>query len=163
MRNIKPTSSIIKSCQKLLMAKSWTASVRPIVIAYKKKILLEMKPVAVRFCKSDAAGIVITDPDLSYRLSDFNASIYYQRCTEEAERSGLDVENPDFCPLLVALYEERLVERSFLLLMEPITKINPVSYISVDNHRKLVDLAIAYVVTYCGEKNITPIKQPVQL
>jgi len=163
MRNIKPTSSIIKSCQKLLIAKSWTASVRPIVVAYKKKILLEMKPVSVRFCKSDTFGDIITDPDLSYHLSTTNASFYYKRCAEEAELAGLFIENPDLCPLLVALHEERLAEIDFLRLMQPITKINPSSCISLDNYHKLVDLAISFVVTYCGEENIILIKQPVHL
>lgn len=159
MSTIKPTSSIIKSCQYLLLCKAWTETVRPIVTSYKTKILREMKPIAKRLGKSSIAGEIISDPEVSYRLSDSDAVTYYQRCAEEADLAGLYVENPEFCPLLVALHDERLAENDFLRAMQPVTDINPLQGLSSENRRKLLDLSIRYVVTYCGDNDITLIKE----
>lgn len=93
---------MISSAETLSSAIAYELTVRQTVIAYKVKILAEMRPkVSRRWTTMGDKDRIILDPALDYLLSCKAFKVYHRRCTKEGYRSGYSF-RPNSCPLLLA-------------------------------------------------------------
>ena len=97
-----PTEAMITAAETLLKAIVYEQIVRPKVIAYKVKILAQMRPkVSRQWVKLGDEDRIILDPSQDYLLSCKAFKIYHRRCTKEGRKLGF-VFKPNSCPLLRA-------------------------------------------------------------
>lgn len=124
--------SLVKS---VVMTKAWVESIHPIVTGFQKAILQEIGA-------TDNEGKPITNPDLSYRMDDEKAKIYFARCIEEIAKKNLKHE-PDCCPLLEAETLEREAKRALGEYMIPkIPGFKNMTYDSLNRFAKNADGSI---------------------
>ena len=151
LRTFKPSAVQIECALTVFKCMAFVDTIRPIVEGYEKKILAEMKAKPSKQYRGwDGVCEYIAEPKDSWLLTDEDAQIYYRRCNEEREKAGLYVENPEFCPLLVA--EHTLVKAKQLLIdeMESITGIdqNGLLCSGLDNYDKYIDLTLKLLAPY---------------
>jgi len=155
-----PTPEMVNATKAVLAAKALVLTLRPIVEGYEKAILAKHqftnKAEVATLTKigREAKERVILDPKESYQMSEEDFNFYWNECKAERERKGLWVEQDDFCPLLVAEDLERKAKNTLLEAMRPISKIDPDNLWDMDNRKKLIELSITLMVSYCREKNI---------
>lgn len=168
------TPEMIKAAETLCMAKAFTQMVRPIVEVYSKEILVrhQFKNLGDkalferlhnngRHMEDQYVEEVILDRNQTYRMSDSDFAIYEKERQEACAKSGLKVEHPEFCPLLVAENLEGMAEGAFVDAMSPVTKIEyQQAFCSKDGMKavkKLVDLSLGLIASLGMLKN--PLKK----
>ena len=107
--NKKPpiTPSMVAAAKAVFVAMAFEATIRPIVETYQRKILKEL---------GETVELKHT-----WTLPDSVFQKYNARCHQERDAASLKVDNPDFCPLLVAEELTREAERGLINAMEPLT------------------------------------------
>lgn len=155
-----PTPEMITATKALLMAKAFVQTIKPIVDGYQKAILEKHQFTNRREVElltklgREAEERVILDPKESYQMSKEDFNTFWNECKIEREKAGLKVKRDDFCPLLVAENLERQAKNALLEAMRPLTKIDPDNLWDMDNRKKLIELSINLMVSYCRENNI---------
>ena len=150
-----PTKEMKQAAKVVFMAIAWTETVRPKVKSIQKRVLEENKyPYSGELVdkltrlRNKKFGEYVKNPDESYLMSKSCFLDYHKKCRELEDKAGLKVDNPDYCPLLVAEDLERQAKREFLRIMQPITKINPDDVWSLDHYKKLVDLSLTLMANF---------------
>lgn len=131
------TSGMIQAAETLMMAQALVMMLRPIVEAYEREILIRyqfnnfgeksslMMVNEKRLLKGmgpfEYVEEVILDPKQTYRLNEIDAAIFESERQVACAASGLKVEDPEYCPLLVAENLENQAQRVFVDSMKPIT------------------------------------------
>lgn len=158
-KQFKPSPEMVQAAKNVFIAMAYTETIRPIVEGYQKKVLNffqfknngELKRLSKRF--PEIKERVILNPKESYLLDDEDFKIYLAECNIEREKAGLKVDNPDFCPLLVAESLERDAKRCLVETMETITGIETSILTGhLEEYKKVVDLTLRLLAPYC--KNI---------
>jgi hypothetical protein len=100
----QPAPAMIKSVENVLALTAMVASIRPTVEAYEQEILARHQfHIAKKWRDQGCEDILILDRKLTYLLDQETDFVTFDRERIEAcAASGLKVENPSFCPLLVA-------------------------------------------------------------
>jgi hypothetical protein len=99
----QPTQAMIHSVQNVLAMQALVASIRPTVEAYEREILERHQfHIAQKWRDQGCEDILILDRNLTYLLDEENGATYERERVEACAKSGLKVESPEFCPLLVA-------------------------------------------------------------
>lgn len=111
MQTFKPSSTMISAAKSLFMAKAYTATVRPVVEGYQRRILSECK-----FTADDDAGCFIKDPKRSYRMKNQDFKDYDAFCHAEAIKANFKVPE-GYCPLLMAEDQERKAKLNLFEVM----------------------------------------------
>lgn len=148
----KPTPAMISAAMAVFQAMALVQTVEPIVKGYQRKILDHFKfKVADKWVDQGMEPEIITDPKDSYLMSEDDFKIYHAECYKEGEAAGLHVEDPDFCPLLVADYALTKAQWALCDAIEPLTKVsqNQVLCSGLDNYKKYVDLSLKYIGPFC--------------
>jgi hypothetical protein len=146
------TPELIRATKAVFLAQAFTQTIRPIVEGYQQKVINELKPLNM-----DTLEVITSFKD-SYTMTDCQFSEYFRLCNIEREKAGLKVENPEFCPLLVAEDMERKANRNLLEQAEYITHLSPddvlCSVKGLENYNKLVDLTLRFMAGYCKDHRI---------
>lgn len=131
-----PTPDMIKLAEACFTAMAYEQHVRAIVESYQRKILVERK---YKIREEFRAGILrrdgavedfITDPSVSYLMSDEDFADYDSRCDQERVLAGLSIEKPGQCPLLVAECLTREAKHALVDTMAPVTGMTSAQIIS---------------------------------
>ena len=145
---IPPTQDMIAAAKTVFLAKAWTETLRPVVEGYKKAILAKHSwHIAEEWINKGMADRVIMEPEHAYLLSDQDFAIYLREVNESRVEAGLEVDNEDHCPLLVAEMQEVNATRALLTAMMPITKIDP-NDVYGEDWNKLTDLTLQLLAPY---------------
>ncbi len=157
------TPEMIKAAETLTMAMAFTKTVQPIVEAYSQEILVrhQFKNLGDKKMFAELGREyteeVILDRNQTYRMSDSDFAIYEKERQEACVKSGLKVENPDFCPLLVAENLENIAQGAFIDSIFPITGIKyeqvVVSKNMMKNIKTLIDLGLGLIASLGMLKN----------
>jgi hypothetical protein len=136
IKRFRPSGEQIKFAELMLMSQAVVETVRPIVEGYQKAILAKHNftngRTVERLAHRGAAPVeVILDPKRSFELSDDDFAVYLKECNEARIASGLQTDDPDHCPLLVAENLHRQAQRAFMESMESFTGINIDSLIGI--------------------------------
>lgn len=143
MDKFTPTQGMIKAATKVFVTMALVDVVRPIVKKYQKQALGHI-------------GMEKYTPENAWQMPGSNHTKYLKVCNDLRENTGLKVENPDFCPLLVAEYEQTKAEWALCETMEPITGITHDKIMctakAMENRTKYLDLTLRLLAPFC--KNI---------
>lgn len=149
-KDFKPTQEMITATETVFLAMAFTATIRPIVEGYQKKVLAEINP------KSRFDDKAITDLNSTYEMHDSDFNVYLARCNEERIKAGLRVENIDHCPLLIAENLESKAKRALIEAMKPITNLDPQDVLcsGLENYEKLIDLSLGLMARFVDKDEI---------
>ncbi len=149
-----PTQEMIDAARAVFEAMAWEKTIRPIVRGYQKEILLRHQ-FTVRTDLLGTNGEVVLEPEHTDFLKDEDFRIYILECNEERKKAGLQVNSPEFCPLLVAESDTCSAKKALIKAMEPITKISAHRAIcsGLDNYYKLVELSLKLLAPFVKEKS----------
>ena len=148
---------MIRAAENCFAAMAFTETIRPIVTAYQKKILAEMKPpVCAEWRERFRDYGPVTDPERTYLMEGTDFQTYLARCREEQARAGLHTDSPEYCPLLVAENLQMQAEHCLIDAMEPVTHITRDmiwgSKNSLENLKKLKDLTLRFMAGFVDTK-----------
>jgi hypothetical protein len=141
-----PTKEMIEAGKKVIEAKANTEFIREIVVGYQTQILKEMDKFA-KFGPRNTEKVL--DPKHSYLLTDKDYKEYADKCEDARKTYGLHVDNPEFCPLLVAENDQRKAERNLIEVFQPATglSVDMLTY-DLDHYKKFMDLTIPMIQQY---------------
>ena len=150
MKAFNPTPEMLTASRNVFVAMAHTEVIRPIVDAYHKKVLDEMKPVIDG--RWPDAGQLITCTRDSYLMSDEDFEKYMRLIKEERNKAGLRVEHDDNCPLLVAEHLQVIAENNLINTLEPITglTLDQVN-MDIETRAKFLDLSLRLLVPFLGD------------
>jgi hypothetical protein len=129
-------------------------TIRPIVQQIQQSVLDKHKFKVDPKNKRIADGVkVITKIQHDYLMSDDDFKVYHNECRILEDEKNLKVDNPEFCPLLVA--EHDLIKAQHLLIdafgpMFGITSSN----LYGDHREKFLDLTLRLMAKYVDTKTI---------
>jgi hypothetical protein len=149
------TPEIVKAGMDVFLAKTLVLTIRPIVEAYHKKVLLEREYMIDDKWLSHETKHRIIEQKEDYLMSDDDAKIYFQRLNEERIASGLHVDNPEFCPLLVAEHNVQKAIWKLAELFAPITGIKWEDIHKLEHYRKYEDIMLGFVANYMKDEGIS--------
>ena len=148
-----PTAAMIAAAETAFMAMLLVETVKPIVNGYQKKLLEEGQWRIALY--TDRLGTdVITDHSRAYLMSEEDFTVYDARCKAERDKAGLQQENSEQCPLLVAESLLMKAEHSLIEAMRGPAKVTAHALISAggDKYRCFVDLSLRLLAPYCKNK-----------
>ncbi len=146
----KPTDEMIQAAKTVFMAMATVETIKPIVREYEKEILKKYQfHIAQSWTEKGIPDEVILDPEKTYLLEDTDFQIYLKDAFQERDKAGLKVDNPEFCPLLVAEHLQCDAEYILIETMEPVTHLQP-SNIYGNNRKKLIDLTLKLLAPFVG-------------
>jgi hypothetical protein len=145
----KPTEEMITAADNVCKAKAKVFMIEPIVRNYQRLILKRHQ------FKVD--GKVMLDPGLTYTLDETDAKVYYEESNKAREKAGLEVDDPEFCPLLVAENNLSEAKQDLIRSMKPITGGLDVSDFLCqedgwEKYNKAVDLSLRLLVPFIKVK-----------
>lgn len=153
--DFKPTQEMIKSAETVFMVMAWKDTIEPIVKEYQRVILINHQFVV--------DGEVMINPDRAWLLNDEDFKVYIEETYKERDKAGLKVDNPEFCPLLVAEMMQIDAENALIETMRPAIGLNDI-HIYGDNRKKLIELTLRLLAPFVKiqtegrEKNGTHIR-----
>jgi hypothetical protein len=148
------TPEIIKAGMDVFLAKTLVDTIRPIVEGYHKKVLLEREYYLDDKWLAHDKQHRIVDTKEDYLMSDADAKIYFQRLNDERIASGLHVDNPEHCPLLVAEHNVQKAIWKLAELFAPITGIKWEDIHKLEHYLKYEDLMLGLIATYMKDEGI---------
>lgn len=150
-QSFKPNAAMLDAAEAVLKAMAIVGTVRPIVEAYQTEILAKGKwKVMAEACEPGTQGEIITEPKLSFLMSDSDFAVYYQRCDEARKAAGLSITFDGGCPLLEAEELLRIAQRAMIDSMAEVTKITADRAVTLrlDEYREFVDLTLRLLVPF---------------
>ena len=154
------TPEMVDSANAFCMAKAFVQTVKPIVEGYEKEILvryqftnkgeqdmLKRLQKHKRHLGEVCPERIILDSNQTYLMSDEDSAIYEKERQAACAKSGLKVEAPEYCPLLVAEDLERYARRVFIDSMEPITKISSNRIVMIENIEEMAKLSLGLIAS----------------
>lgn len=143
------TDAMKQNCKTVFLTMAYTETIRPIVEGYQKEILnfFEWK-IDKQWVEKGMEDQIIRDPDKAYLLSDEDFKSYLAHCNIARKKANLHVDNPEFCPLLVAESLQNDAERLFIDSMEPITGLKAKDIILLKHRKQLLDICLRLVVRF---------------
>jgi hypothetical protein len=134
------------------------AHVEPIVMAYKRWVLEELKlPVDMEMMREDygdpsellakhAPNGYLVSPEKNHYLNEANQEKYFAAVQVAKLASGLETEQVDFCPLLEASIRLSQAQEELIAHMEPVTGIS-LNETRIANYAKVERFATLYEAT----------------
>jgi len=154
----KPTAEMISAANDVALAMAWVQTVEPVVKKNRQAVLdkfwykcgndlakkvIEMGDSLPEFCKNEHDTMYISDADFAH---------YHTECHHLHNQSGLTVDHPEQCPLLVAESLLRKAHDALVKAMEPITKITKDMIFqapnAMENWNKYIDLNMRLLAPY---------------
>lgn len=128
----QPTKEMVEAATDVFVAKAFLGTIEPVVRGYQTAILAKgqwrVRPeYQTGFRRRGGAMIgeeVITDPKLSYLMSEEDFALYDAECKKARVEAKLHVEKEEQCPLCVAEHELIKAKQRLIGIMEPITKLS---------------------------------------
>jgi hypothetical protein len=139
-KSFTPAFDQVSAAEAVFACMAMVATVRPIVEAYQSKILRDL-------------GWGHLPLEQTYTMPDAVFQVYHERCKEARDLALLVVEEPEFCPLLVAGHLLILAEHAMVDSMAPITGLTwdklLCSRNGLQNLREYTDLTLRLLAPFC--------------
>lgn len=153
MDKFTPTPDMIAAARAVFMAQAWLETVKPVVRSYQVRILQILQaPLDAHWLESGMEPRIILDPKDTYLMPDAAFKVYQEESNKARLEAGLEVSDPEFCPLLVA--EDQLSKAQAVLVeaMEPITHLSHSQIFqspnALENYDKLVNLTLRLLAPF---------------
>lgn len=151
-KDFKPTADMVKAAKNVVACMAIVETIRPIVEGYKRKILANMRSrKADKFRDVESIPEIILEPKDAWKMGDKDFKFYLSECNKDRVKAGLHVDDPEFCPLLVAENMLRKAKSVLIDAMEPITKIKADSIYNPEHSEQLVELTLRLLAPFVKE------------
>lgn len=150
-KEFKPTASMISAATAVFTAMAMIRLVRPIVLTYQRKVLLEGQwHPADEYVEEGSSPSTITEPEEAFLMGEADFLKYVQRCNEESHKVGLRASSPERCPLLECEGALREAEQLLVHEMQHITGIKPddVLQAAMSLRKEYVDLTLRLLAPF---------------
>lgn len=153
--NFKPTEEMIRATELVFLCMAAVDTIKPIVQQIQQSVLDKYKfkvdPKNKRIC--DDGEDIITKLGHDYLMSDDDFKVYHKECRKLEDEKNLKVDNPEFCPLLVA--ENDLIQAQHLLIdcFGPMFGIKSTDLWG-DHREKFLDLTLRLMAKYIDTKQV---------
>ena len=154
MKHFSPSAAQIRLAEAVLVAKAHEDLIRPVVEAYETEILAKHQ-----FCidpqwidLGECEDQVILDRKKTFLLSDKDAKVFFQASHAARDAAGLKVDDPEFCPLLVAENVRREAEKALLKAMSAIEGLETLGkgFMTTEQRSKAVEITLRLLAPFCG-------------
>lgn len=155
MAIFKPTEDQIRLAEALMVAMAFEATIRPIVVAYETAILEKHRfPIARKWVEMGVTDRIILDRKDSYLLSEADAKVFHAECLTARDAAKLKVENPEYCPLLVAEHLRLDAERALLKAMAATPGLEAFGkgFMTLEQRARALDLIFKLVAPFCAKQ-----------
>jgi hypothetical protein len=150
MNKFTPTPEMIEAAKNVFMMMAYVDTIKPIVRGYQTRILQAHQfHIAKEWTDKGHPDEIILEPDHTYLMEDSDFQVYLQETFQERDKAGLKIDNPDFCPLLVAESLLSTAENTLIDSMEPVTHLEAYR-IYGDNRKKFIDLTLRLLAPFVG-------------
>lgn len=159
MKQFQPTSEMISAAKAVFLAMAFVETVKPIVKGYQTAILEKHRfLIDPNLLKIDGFGDedpVILVPERTFLMNADDFNVYIQETYEARDKAGLTVDQPDFCPLLVAEELLRKAEAALIETMKPVTKLTGDHLLcaGLDKYEKYIDLTLRLLAPFVGNSS----------
>lgn len=144
----KPTKEMLQATETLLRSMAIVQTITPIVHGYQKKNLDAILPINNR-------GKLITDLNNTYKMNNKDFTTWTNLNNTDRIIAKLYVNNPEYCPLLIAQDLQRQAENLFIEAMLPITGITAARLnIKIGYRQKMIDLSLKLLTRYIDHKKV---------
>ncbi len=152
-----PSTEMVEAAKTVFMAMAWKGTIEPIVTGYEREILSRHQfHISDEWTAKGMPDKIILDPKETYLLNDIDSKIYINETFMARDNAGLKVDNPEFCPLLVAETMQIDAETALIATMESITHLEP-GQLYGENRKKLIDLTLRLLAPFMkGERKVEP-------
>lgn len=150
-KDFKPTASMISAANAVFVAMATISLVRPLVLNYQRKVLLEGQwHAADELSEVGSSPKAITEPEEAFLLGEADFLKYVERCNVESLKVGLKASSPERCPLLESEESLRKAEQLLMEEMQHITGIKPgdLLQVSMEAHKKYIDLTLRLLAPF---------------
>lgn len=143
-----PTPAMVSAAEAVFTTMAMAQSIRPVVIAYQTEILRQgqwrIKPEFANRLGDE----VITDPALSYLMSDENFTDYSAKCRAARDQAKLGEYNEDQCPLLMAEHLQIQAERALIDSMQSVTGLSAERFVPMSKRKEYIDLTLKLLAPF---------------
>lgn len=166
MKNFKPSKELKQAAETLLLAKTYTETIRPTIEGYQTELLKKLQfKIADKWVNMERTGLnkeVITDHKRTYLMDDEDFNIYLKELHQKHIEHGFKdqvtkggtTKEIGFCPLLIAEDTQRQARKLLIDAAEYITGISYDKVNRVKDLEKLEDLTLRLVVPFLDRKEI---------
>lgn len=152
-----PTAEQITAAERVFLCMANVRTIEPTVTAYQREILArgqwkKANPDGLSE-RTGRDGSVITDPKEAWLMSEDDFALYDAECKKARVASGLLVEKPEHCPLLVAEEALRQAKRQLVDALESVSGVTADQIIrgSMKNYDRFVELSLQMLAPHCGD------------
>lgn len=153
MDQFTPTPEMISAARAVFVAQAWVETVKPVVRSYQIRILETLQaPLDPHWVEKGMEQHVILDPNETYLMSEAAFKAYQEESNKACIKAGLEVSDPEFCPLLVAENYLRMAQAELVKAMESITHLSHDKIFqapnALENYDKLIDLTLRLLAPF---------------
>jgi len=152
-----PTPVMIASVENVLAMQAFAASVRPTVEAYEHAILERHQfHIAQKWRDKGCEDSLILDRKRTYLLDETDGATYERERIEACAASGLKVEDPGYCPLLVV---ENLLVQAENHMFEVVSALPLFAFLAkpwlltMEERTKVIELVEKVFAPFVGNAN----------
>jgi len=155
MKQFTPTKDQIRAAEAVFTAMAHEGVIRPIVEAYEQAILDKHQfPIARKWVDMGCEDKLILKRQDSYLLDDDDSKVFHDECFAARDAANLKVENPEFCPLLVAENIRIMAEHALLAAISTtpgLESLSKATSSSMENYKQAIDLCLKMLAPFCGK------------
>ncbi len=150
LKAFTPTTAMVGAAQAVFMSMAYLDTIRPVVLAYKTKILADGQWHIRPAFAARLGDEVILDPNTAYLMSDSDFEDYDAKCKLARDLARLPVDRDDQCPLLVAENLRMQAERELIDAMSSTTNItsHQLWCLGVEAYKKYLDLTLRLLAPF---------------
>lgn len=144
MKKFVPTTAMVEAAENVFLTMTFEQTIRPVVVKYKTAILAEGQWRIRPQYTERLGGEMIHDPKQAYLMADDDFAVYDAKCKQARALAGLQVDNDDQCPLLVAELLVSQAEHALITVMSETTKVTVHKLLcaGMEKYKSYVDLTL---------------------
>ncbi len=156
MKNFKPSSEMVKSAELVFLNMANVETIKPVVQKIQKDVLKEFQfkssPKQDREFKEEQ--ITVLEEKHTYKLNDIDFKKYHSECNKREAKKGLDVSNPEYCPLLVAEHELIKAENNLIDVFGEVVDIKASDIYKLEHRKRFIDITLRFMAQHINTKSV---------
>lgn len=153
MKKFTPTPTQVRLAEALMASMAYEGTIRPIVEGYEQAILGKHQfRISRHWVDLGCEDEIILDRNKSYLLSEDDSRTYHAECFAARDAAGLKVDDPEFCPLLVAENLRITAENALLNAMGETPGLESLAtgFMTTDLRNRAIDITLKLLAPSCG-------------
>lgn len=156
-QGFRPSESLIRVGEALMVAMAFEQHVRPIVEAYEEAILAKHQFMSADRWREHMEPKPILKRKEAFLLGDEDHKVYIAECFAARDAAGLKVSRPENCPLLEAEYLRVNGENAFISELGEIEGLETFKrnngILTLDQRKMIIDIGLKLIAPFVGKSD----------